>query len=313
MIFGDVYESSGFRYKLATEEGPAEGPTQLTEGHSNCWNPVWTPSALFFLSDREFRNEVGSPWGARGSLPKWSSAARIYAIPLQPGADGAAAQLLVDDPTELSMWPAADDRFGNCSADVPFETTVDLVAIPSLRKLVRVVPTVASGDVDSLMSFGCGSALLYKQGSDLMAVPLTEPFSSDGAAPFKVAESVSGFEVTPDGAVMTMSRGNVVKVGVASSVSALQSLKMLKPLGVANWMVALQPQREWVQIYRDAWRMMRDYFWDPGMNGNDWDMMRERYEALLPRVGTRDELDDVISQLVAELCGKYTSNLHQSS
>jgi len=47
-----------FLYKLATEDNPAEGPTQLTEGHSNCWNPVWTPSALFFLSDREFRKST---------------------------------------------------------------------------------------------------------------------------------------------------------------------------------------------------------------------------------------------------------------
>ena len=70
-------------------------------------------------------------------------------------------------------------------------------------------------------------------------------------------------------------------------------------------MVNLQPQLEWMQIYRDAWRMMRDYFWDPSMNGNDWDMMRERYEALLPRVGTREELDDLIAQLVAELCALH--------
>eukprot|EP01043_Picozoa_sp_COSAG02_P107909 COSAG02_NODE_43936_length_370_cov_0.918819_1_plen_102_part_10 len=33
-----------FLYRLATDETPAEGPIQLTEGRSNCWAPVWTPS-----------------------------------------------------------------------------------------------------------------------------------------------------------------------------------------------------------------------------------------------------------------------------
>ena len=41
---------------------------------------------------------------------------------------------------------------------------------------------------------------------------------------------------------------------------------------------------------------------DPAMNGNDWETMRQRYEALLPRVGTRDELDDLLAQLMGELC-----------
>jgi tricorn protease len=295
-----------FIYKIATDDSPAEGPTQLTEGHSNCWNPVWTPSALFFLSDRELHNEVGSPWGARGSLPKFSSTGRIYAIPLQSSSSeqDAAGKLFIDEPTELSPWPETAERF-NCSADAPFTTSVDLGEISELRKLVRVVPTVEASDIDSLASFGCGSALLFTKDGGLMAAPLTSPFSEEASKPFTVVPGVRAFEVTVDGAVMTMGARSAVQVGVASSVSALRGLKMQEPVGLESWMIALQPQLEWMQLYRDAWRMMRDYFYDPGMNGNDWDMMRERYEALLPRVGTRDELDDVISQLVAELCALH--------
>ena len=49
------------------------------------------------------------------------------------------------------------------------------------------------------------------------------------------------------------------------------------------------------------------------MNGNDWDMMRQRYEALLPRVGTRDELDDLLAQLMGELCAGLDFNEGLSS
>ena len=49
------------------------------------------------------------------------------------------------------------------------------------------------------------------------------------------------------------------------------------------------------------------------MNGNDWEMMRQRYEALLPRVGTRDELDDVLAQLMGELCAGLDFNEGLSS
>ena len=50
---------------------------------------------------------------------------------------------------------------------------------------------------------------------------------------------------------------------------------------------------------------MRDYFYDPNMHGNDWPAMRQRFAALLPRVGSRSELNDLISQLVAELCALH--------
>ena len=247
-------------YKIATETAAAEGPTQLTEGHSNCWSPVWTPSALFFLSDRELRNEVGSPWGSRGSLPKFASEARIYAIPLRAEATEPLSHLFVDDPTELSPWPTAGERF-NCTADAPFTTTVDFGAIDALRKRVRVVPTVHSSDLSDLASFSCGSALLFTQERDLMAVSLTEPFSEPSAEPFTVAKEVRSFEVTPQGALMTMSPSRAVHVGVASSVGGLRSFQPQKPAGTDAWMVGLQPAAEWQQLYRDAWRMMRDYFW----------------------------------------------------
>ena len=54
-------------------------------------------------------------------------------------------------------------------------------------------------------------------------------------------------------------------------------------------------------MLREAWRLQREQFWDPQMSGVDWNAVLARYEALLPRVRTRDELSDLIWEMQGEL------------
>lgn len=63
---------------------------------------------------------------------------------------------------------------------------------------------------------------------------------------------------------------------------------------------------EWKQIIGEAWRLQRDFFWAPNMAGLDWPAMRVKYEALLSRVGTRAELNDVLGQLIGELGNSHS-------
>jgi tricorn protease len=65
--------------------------------------------------------------------------------------------------------------------------------------------------------------------------------------------------------------------------------------------VTVQPRDEWIQMYEEAWRMQREQFWDATMTGIDWDLVRERYARLLPRVRTRGELSDVLWEMFGEL------------
>ena len=55
------------------------------------------------------------------------------------------------------------------------------------------------------------------------------------------------------------------------------------------------------QLFLDAWRLERDYFYDRNMHGLDWKAMRDRYLPLVDRVADRQELNDVIAQMVSEL------------
>jgi tricorn protease len=65
--------------------------------------------------------------------------------------------------------------------------------------------------------------------------------------------------------------------------------------------VRIDPRVEWAQIYHDAWLIMRDWFYDPGLHGVDWPAMYEKYRPLVDHVAHRADLDFVIAELIAEL------------
>jgi len=65
--------------------------------------------------------------------------------------------------------------------------------------------------------------------------------------------------------------------------------------------VEIDPQAEWKQMYREAWRLQTEQFWVEDMSDIDWDRVYDRYGMLLPRVRTRSELSDVIWEMHGEL------------
>ncbi|MEP6665445.1 MAG: S41 family peptidase [Nocardioidaceae bacterium] len=65
--------------------------------------------------------------------------------------------------------------------------------------------------------------------------------------------------------------------------------------------VEVSPPAEWAQMYHEAWRLMRDHFWRVDMGGLDWEMARDRYAPLLGRLGSHDDLVDLIWELHGEL------------
>ena len=82
--------------------------------------------------------------------------------------------------------------------------------------------------------------------------------------------------------------------------------------------LSIWPRLEYRQMYADAWRMLRDYFYDTDMHKVDWDEVFDRYLPLVERCGKREELDDVLKQMIGELSalhsfvygGEYSSPHH---
>ncbi len=65
--------------------------------------------------------------------------------------------------------------------------------------------------------------------------------------------------------------------------------------------VRIDPRNEWNQIFDEAWRINRDYFYAPNMHGADWEAMREKYAAFLPHLSCRSDLNRVIQWMCSEL------------
>jgi tricorn protease len=68
----------------------------------------------------------------------------------------------------------------------------------------------------------------------------------------------------------------------------------------------IDPAAEWQQIFTEAWRLERDYFYDAGMHGEDWPAMRRRYGDLLKDAVTRWDVNYVIGEMISELNSSHT-------
>ncbi len=65
--------------------------------------------------------------------------------------------------------------------------------------------------------------------------------------------------------------------------------------------VKINPSQEWTNIFNEAWRINRDYFYDPGMHGSDWEAMKEKYAQFLPHLSCRNDLNRTIQWMCSEL------------
>ena len=72
-------------------------------------------------------------------------------------------------------------------------------------------------------------------------------------------------------------------------------------LNLADVQVKIDPKAEWPQIFDEAWRVNRDYFYDPGMHGANWLAMKKKYEVFLPDLACRRDLNTLIQWMCSEL------------
>ena len=72
-------------------------------------------------------------------------------------------------------------------------------------------------------------------------------------------------------------------------------------LDLSGMRVRVDPRAEAAQIFEEAWRIQRDYFYDPGMHGIDWEAMGDRYRPWVAHVGHRDDLNYLLGELIGEL------------
>ena len=79
------------------------------------------------------------------------------------------------------------------------------------------------------------------------------------------------------------------------------TIKMDEPINLSGMKMTIDYRTEWAQIFNEAWRQMRDFFYVENMHGVDWEAIHEKYAALLPHVNHRDDLNYVIGEMIGEL------------
>jgi tricorn protease len=272
------------------------GIVDVTSDRVNSQSPSWGPDGdfLYFLSDRNLSSTVQSPWGARQPEPHFADPWEIYHVSLRKGIRSPFAP--DDELAERAERDSADDSEDR---DVEIAIAIDLDGI---QRRAKKLPVPAGSY--SALSAG-EAALFYVSREDgataLMAVPIT----NEDPEPVEVAGRVARYELSADGNKLLLVQGTNLSVIDARAQRANDLADARVDMSAASF--AMDVREDWRQIYVDAWRMERDYFYDPGMHGLDWEAVRNKYMPLVDRVTTRAELSDVIGEVIGELSVLHAS------
>jgi tricorn protease len=109
--------------------------------------------------------------------------------------------------------------------------------------------------------------------------------------------SVNDFVVSADGKKLLYRSG--------SNWSIVPTTRRIEPsegrIAVDSIEVRIDPRAEWRQIFDEAWRINRDYFYAANMHGVDWAKEREKYAAFLPHAATRADVNRILQWMSSEL------------
>lgn len=259
---------------------------------------------LYFLSNRAFTATPQAPWGDRNMGPGFDRRTKIYALALQ--ADNRfpfqpVDELSKDDKNESKD---KDDNKEDKKKSDSKSPSLPSIAWSGLAERLHEVPA----DAGNYRSLAIDDKRLYyiDEGSGADAHPQlkTLAIGNDGDEAKSFAEDIGDYQLSNDGKKLLLVKWSKHGAGdmfvVDTGAKAPDKMDKDK-LRVSDWRLAIDPRAEWRQMFTDAWRMHREFSFDPGMRGVDWDAVYARYQPLLSRVADRNELEDLTGQMTAEL------------
>jgi tricorn protease len=273
---------TGERMVVAGGKYPAYGPTFSPDG-------AW----LYFVSDRNFNASPGSPWGDRVPGPAFDKRGKILALQLDPEAafpfeTETELDFEEDDADADEDSSESDEDEDDAEYDIDFDTLNE-------DRLARTWPVpVGAGNYWQMAA--TDSHLYVRDDRDLKTIrisdtdPKVETFMSN----------ISGYRLSNDGkTVFVVTRDNRLVLAPAGAKAPDDLGDMTLRLG--DWRPGLDMRAEWRQMVMDAWRLHRDFAYDPTLRGVDWEAVRDRYLPLVDRAGHRQEVNDLLAQMSAEL------------
>ncbi len=295
--------------------------TRVSEGFYDDSNPVFDPEGkcLYFLSTRFFipvqsalelrfgyHNMVGifaltlragepAPYGPQSDEEKAAEEKK----PDEKKPDAGAAPAAAGKPGEKKPESKAEEK----PAAKPIQ--IDLQGLASRVSQVPVPPGMYR------------HLVVRKDKLFYLSVPMeAAQIAAPGPAPEQsihvfdvkkredkvVMQGPFAFEVDKDGAKLIYGGGTTLGIVDAAPGKKVGDGR----LDIAGMQILSDPKIEWPELLREAWRCERDFYWDPDMGGADWERIGKRYEALLPWVAHRSDLNYIIGEMIAELDTGHT-------
>jgi tricorn protease len=264
---------------------PAGKSQRLTSGMTDDTGPVFDPKGryLYFLSNRDF-NLTFSAWEFNYV---YTDPTRVYVGVL--AADGPALFLPQSDEEKASAPPAADaEKKEDKKEDKKDGKVAVKIDAAGFENRVRAIP--GSPAPYSHLA-GVNNGVLYLRGDSLKL------YNVDDRKEETILDGVANYDMAASGEKLIVRYGNnftilAPKAGQKPGETALK---------LDNMEMRIDPRAEWQQEFTDAWRILRDWFYDPGMHGNDWNAIRAKYGQLVPFVAHRADLDYILGEVAGEL------------
>jgi tricorn protease len=287
--------------------------------------PAFDPAGryLFFLSYRDFdpvydnmHFDLNFPWGMRPYLVTLRAdlASPFIPIPRAPGQDNSNSTDASDkkSPEDGASEDGDKDEKG---AQEEKLVEIDLEGITD-RLVAFPVPDGRYGQIRGIRvkdkvkvifsSFPVEGALnqTWRPSGPPPAKGTLQLYDLEEQEDEVLVRGITSFEVSQDAKTLIYRAGARLRVLAAGEKPKSNNSS---PGRKSGWLdldrvkVSVEPQAEWEQMYREAWRLQRDQFWTEDMSGVDWQAIYQRYWPLLQRVATRSEFSDLMWEMQGEL------------
>lgn len=285
---------------------------ELTNDRVDSYGPAWSPDGkwLYFLSDRYFQSAVGSPWGPRQPEPYFDKTTKIYAMALtvkEPFPFAPANELQTDTKDKKDEKPAKESP---AKADGPAEKPAPAVKVDielaGIQDRVFEVPLPAG--VYSGLAVGDKTLFFIDAESNAAGKPKLQAVEvkNRNVQAKTLLEDARNFELSADGKKILVRKDNDLYVIDAGTAQPTQQTLAERRVDLSRWTFSVDPREEWRQMFLDAWRMERDYFYDRNLHNVDYQGLLERHRPFVERVSDRAELNDLLAHLVGELSALHT-------
>ncbi|HWR74934.1 MAG TPA: PDZ domain-containing protein, partial [Bacteroidales bacterium] len=276
----------------------------VTDGLSDASSPVFDPGGeyIYFFASTD-AGPVMSWFDLSNQDMRMTSSIYLVTLrkdiisPFAKESDeekGSEEKTVTDKPAEKSTGKDKKKADENTDTEKPKDEILK-IDTDGLQNRIVSLP-VSAGNYSDLGVAEAGTVLYIVRPSERSGSSMMHTYSMKDRKDEEVME-LDGYIVTADRKKMLYAKGQTF--GITPAGKKPEPGKGILNTGGVS--VKIDPPAEWNQIFDEAWRINRDYFYDPGMHGADWNAMKVKYSKFLPDLTCRSDLNRVIQWMCSEL------------